>query len=54
MMAVLSGSVSIVLPDPVQFLTHLKHKAGLAANHWSDRVEVYRYRTESFGEEDLA
>ena len=42
------------LPDPVQFLTHLKHKAGLAANHWSDRVEVYRYRTESFGEEDLA
>jgi AmmeMemoRadiSam system protein A len=42
------------LPDPVQFLTHLKYKAGLAANHWSDRVEVYRYRTESFGEEDLA
>ena len=42
------------LPDPVQFLTHLKHKAGLAANHWSDRVEVYRYHTESFGEEDLA
>ncbi len=39
------------LPDPVQFLTHLKHKAGLAANHWSDRVEVYRYHTESFGEE---
>ena len=42
------------LPDPVQFLTHLKHKAGLAANHWSDRVEVYRYHTESFGESDLA
>lgn len=42
------------LPDPVQFLTHLKHKAGLAANHWSDRVEVYRYHTESFGEHDLA
>lgn len=42
------------LPDPVQFLTHLKHKAGLAANHWSDRIEVYRYYTESFGEHDLA
>ena len=47
-------SVRESLPDPVQFLTHLKHKAGLAANHWSDRVEVYRYHTESFGESDLA
>ncbi|MGB5638304.1 MAG: AmmeMemoRadiSam system protein A [Sedimenticolaceae bacterium] len=42
------------LPDPVEFLMHLKHKAGLAANHWSDTVEVSRYRTESFGEGDLA
>ena len=42
------------LPDPVDFLIHLKHKAGLAANHWSDRLEVYRYRTESFGEHDTA
>lgn len=42
------------LPDPADFLVHLKHKAGLAANHWSDRVEVYRYRTESFGSEVLA
>ena len=42
------------LPDRVQFLTHLKHKAGLAANHWSEQVEVYRYHTESFGEQDLA
>lgn len=42
------------LPDPVDFLTHLKHKAGLAANHWSDRVEVYRYHTESFGEHEPA
>ena len=23
-------------------------KAGLAANHWSPRVEIYRYTTESF------
>jgi AmmeMemoRadiSam system protein A len=42
------------LPNPVDFLIHLKRKAGLAANHWSDRVEVYRYHTESFGESDLA
>ncbi len=42
------------LPDPGQFLTHLKRKAGLAANHWSDRIEVYRYHAESFGEEELA
>jgi AmmeMemoRadiSam system protein A len=38
------------LPDPVDFLTHLKLKAGLAANHWSGHVEVSRYRTESFGD----
>lgn len=42
------------LPDPAEFLTHLKHKAGLAANHWSDHVEVFRYHTESFGDADTA
>ena len=42
------------LPDPAEFLRHLKHKAGLAANHWSDRVEVFRYRSESFGDADTA
>jgi len=42
------------LPEPSDFLVHLKHKAGLAANHWSDSVEVYRYHTESFGETELA
>ena len=42
------------LPEPVDFLMHLKSKAGLAANHWSDTIQVYRYRTESFGENDLA
>lgn len=42
------------LPEPIDFLMHLKSKAGLAANHWSDSMEVYRYRTESFGEGDLA
>jgi AmmeMemoRadiSam system protein A len=40
------------LPEPVDFLIHLKHKAGLAANHWSEQLEVHRYRTESFGEQE--
>lgn len=42
------------LPDPREFLAHLKRKAGLATNHWSDSVQVMRYRTESFGDEDVA
>jgi AmmeMemoRadiSam system protein A len=42
------------LPDPSEFLRQLKHKAGLAADHWSDRVRVFRYRTESFGDVDMA
>jgi len=42
------------LPEPAAFLAHLKQKAGLAANHWSPRVEVLRYRTESFGDRDTA
>lgn len=38
------------LPTPEQFLSHLKMKAGLASNHWSDTLQVWRYRTESFAE----
>ena len=41
------------LPQAADFLSHLKLKAGLPANHWSGRVEVYRYFTESFGEAEL-
>jgi AmmeMemoRadiSam system protein A len=37
------------LADPGDFLTHLKIKAGLAPNHWSDTLQVARYTTESFG-----
>ena len=36
------------LPDPHQFLQHLKMKAGLSPDHWSDQIEVSRYQTESF------
>jgi len=36
------------LPEPAQFLRHLKLKAGLGADYWSDYIQVYRYETESF------
>ena len=39
------------LPEPVDFLHHLKRKAGLSANHWSDNLRISRYHTDSFGEE---
>jgi len=35
------------LPEPKQFLRHLKQKAGLAPDYWSDTIKVYRYQTES-------
>lgn len=38
------------LANPGEFLTHLKIKAGLAPNHWSDTLTVARYTAESFGE----
>lgn len=37
------------LPDKVQFLQHLKLKAGLPPQHWSDTLKMSRYETESFG-----
>jgi AmmeMemoRadiSam system protein A len=36
------------LPDPESFLRHLKLKAGLPENYWSDTVTIQRYETESF------
>lgn len=36
------------LPDPGDFLRHLKQKAGLPANYWSDTLQVSRYHTESW------
>jgi uncharacterized protein len=35
------------LRDPVDFLRHLKHKAGWSADFWAVDVEVWRYFTES-------
>jgi len=36
------------LPEPAQFLKHLKLKAGLPANEWPDSSRLWRYRTETF------
>ncbi len=37
------------LPEPVDFLRHLKRKAGLPMDHWSDSLGILRYSSESFG-----
>lgn len=37
------------LPEPRDFLARLKLKAGLAEDHWSDGLQLFRFRTESFG-----
>lgn len=34
------------LPEPEQFLRHLKHKAGLPFDYWSDSLRVYRYQAD--------
>ncbi len=34
------------LPDPGDFVRHLKVKAGLPATHWSPRIEVFRYEVQ--------
>lgn len=36
------------LPEVEAFLRHLKQKAGLAADYWSDKLQVKRYTVESF------
>lgn len=36
------------LPDPRDFVAHLKRKAGLPAAHWSATMRVERYEVEEF------
>ncbi len=36
------------LPNPSDFIRHLKLKAGLPENEWSATLRAYRYTTESF------
>jgi len=37
------------LPEAREFLHHLKLKAGLPVNYWSETVQVSRYTTHGFG-----
>jgi len=37
------------LPTPELFLRHLKQKAGLPPDYWSDTLRISRYTTHSFG-----
>jgi AmmeMemoRadiSam system protein A len=36
------------LPDPKQFMRHLKAKAGLSPEGWPPGARLWRYRTETF------
>lgn len=40
------------LPDPTEFLRHLKMKAGLPEDYWSPSIQIYRYTTESFSADE--
>jgi AmmeMemoRadiSam system protein A len=42
------------LRDPVDFLRHLKHKAGWSPDFWAEDVEVWRYFTEVLAVEGSA
>jgi len=39
------------LSTPEAFISELKRKAGLPSDYWSDNVRIWRYHTDSFGEE---
>ena len=41
------------LPEPQEFFTHLKRKAGLPDDHWSDSVQAWRYVTEAVSSDAL-
>lgn len=38
------------LPDPVQFMAHLKQKSGLAADFWHPDVRLFTYQVDKFRE----
>ncbi|RME57911.1 MAG: AmmeMemoRadiSam system protein A [Candidatus Dadabacteria bacterium] len=39
------------LPNPKDFLAHLKIKAGLHPAYWSDTIQVYTFQAEKIGED---
>jgi hypothetical protein len=42
------------LPDPAEFLAHLKRKAGLSMDFWADQVRLSRYTVSKWKEEEVA
>jgi AmmeMemoRadiSam system protein A len=40
------------LPDPRQFMSHLKRKAGLNPDFWAEDIRLSRYTVEKFKESD--
>jgi hypothetical protein len=38
------------LPDPAEFLGHVKRKAGLPMAFWDDRIELHRYTVAHWSE----
>ena len=42
------------LPSPEEFLDHLLSKAGLATDHWSETLRLYRYETLCLGEHEVS
>lgn len=40
------------LPEPADFIAHLKEKAGLPADFWSDDIRLSRYSVRKFSEGD--
>ncbi len=42
------------LPEPADFLMHLKRKAGLTASFWSPQVQLFHYRVHKWEEDSTA
>lgn len=38
------------LPEPIDFLRHLKQKAGFSSGYWSDSIKVFRYECDIIAE----
>ncbi len=42
------------LPTPAAFMQHLKNKAGLPSDFWSDRIKLFRYQVDKWSEADIS
>jgi hypothetical protein len=40
------------LPEPIEFIAHLKQKAGLPAGFWNEDIRLSTYQAEKFHEEE--